>query len=62
MLDPVKRAEIDQGRAAMGETLPPLSAELYRRLSEREEFTDAQAFELVKVVVFAMCGGKGVPR
>jgi hypothetical protein len=58
MLDDKRRAELDQGMAEMGESMPKIWKSLYSGL--KEEFTEAQAWELLKVAVFANMGGKGV--
>jgi len=58
MIDPAKLAEFDQGRAFMAEVLPTTWVAMYEKL--REEFGEPKAWELMKVIVFAQSGGKGI--
>ena len=58
MLDPKMRAEMDQARATLCETFPPLWAAMHERL--KECFSEQQAWELLRIHVFAMSGGKGM--
>ena len=57
MLDPKVSAQLDQAQAALCEALPPLWASLHREL--KKVFTEQQAWELLRIHVFAMSGGKG---
>ena len=57
MLDPKIRAQMDQAQAAMCETFPSLWSSMHEKL--KEEFTEQQAWELLRIYVFAMAGGKG---
>ena len=57
MLDPKMRADVDQALAAMCETFPSLWSSMHEKL--KEEFTEQQAWELLRIYVFATSVGKG---
>ena len=57
MLDPKVGAQLGQAQAAMCETFPPLWAAMHEKL--KEVFTEQQVWELLRIHVFAMSGGKG---
>lgn len=56
MLDPKKQAVFDQSSAECGETLPQLWSSIYKGL--KEKFSERQAWQLLKIVIFAHSGGK----
>jgi hypothetical protein len=58
MLDPKEMAKLDQSGALLSETMPSLVRGLYN--GYKEVFTEQQAWELVRITVFAMSGGRGV--
>ena len=60
MLDAGKRAEMDQSSEAMAELLPLMIKSIYEGF--KKEFPESRAWELTRIVCFAMAGGKGVSR
>jgi len=58
VLDPTKRAELDQMMALMQDTLPSIIAGLFRKFKEEEEFSEIQAWELAKIAMICMCNGR----
>lgn len=61
MLDPKKQALLDQASSHLQESVPSMIRGLYVGLIE--EFNDEQkAWELTKVALFAMMGGKGISQ
>lgn len=53
MLDPKLRVELDQGRALISETVPPLCRSLYLGFID-QGFTEAEAMELIKAYIASM--------